>query len=66
MDSQILPNAVEYLLTPLSRLSSPDQFIPAAALAWLRETSTPWKRKEDKKETGKFPDSYDKIKTDHG
>lgn len=31
MDSQILPNAVEYWLTPLSRFSSPDQFIPAAA-----------------------------------
>ncbi|MEQ2196176.1 hypothetical protein XENOCAPTIV_025695, partial [Xenoophorus captivus] len=27
MDNQILPKAVEYLLTPLSRFSSPDQFI---------------------------------------
>lgn len=32
MDSQILPKAVEYLLTPLSRLSSPDQFIPVEVL----------------------------------
>lgn len=38
IDSQILPNAVEYLLTPLSRLSSPDQFIPAAAAAAAAET----------------------------
>ena len=49
MDSQILPNAVEYLLTPLSRLSSPDQFIPAAAPAWVTKTSAPFEREEDRK-----------------
>lgn len=49
MDSQILPNAVEYLLTPLNRLSSPDQFIPAAAaLAWLKDTSAPCKTEEQR------------------
>ena len=48
MDSQILPNAVEYLLTPLNRLSSPDQFIPAtAALAWANKTTAPFEREED-------------------
>lgn len=42
MDSQILPKAVEYLLTPLNRLSNPDQFIPAAAaLAWVKKPSAP-------------------------
>lgn len=46
MDSQILPKAVEYLLTPLKRLSSPDQFIPAAALAQVMKTSAPWKKKQ--------------------
>lgn len=44
MDSQILPNAVEYLLTPLNRLSSPDQFIPAAAL----DTSAPYEAEEER------------------
>lgn len=43
MDSQILPNAVEYLLTPLRRLSSPDQFMPAAALA---QQEQPGEKKE--------------------
>jgi len=43
IESQILPNAVEYLLTPLSRLSSPDQFIPAAA-AWVTDESSLWRK----------------------
>ncbi|TNN60115.1 hypothetical protein EYF80_029667 [Liparis tanakae] len=50
MDSQILPNAVEYLLTPLNRLSSPDQFIAAAALGLLgeRHTRSPFHRETTK------------------
>lgn len=50
IDSQILPNAVEYLLTPLKRLSSPDQFITvAAALAWAVKTNAPCKRWTEEK-----------------
>lgn len=50
MDSQILPNAVEYLLTPLNRLSSPDQFIPAAAVVSAIETSAPLREKTKEKQ----------------
>lgn len=46
MDSQILPNAVEYLLTPLRRLSSPDQFMPAAALAQENKNKSSLEKKE--------------------
>lgn len=48
MDSQILPKAVEYLLTPLRRLSSPDQFMPAAALAQEEETGAPFKKRNER------------------
>lgn len=52
MDSQILPNAVEYLLTPLRRLSSPDQFMAAAALAREEKEKPPAKKR--KKQTRVF------------
>lgn len=52
MDSQILPKAVEYLLTPLRRLSSPDQFIPAAAApARGRKAGLPCNVQEEGKES---------------
>lgn len=46
MDSQILPKAVEYLFTPLRRLSSPDQFMPAAALAQEEKPKATWGEKK--------------------
>lgn len=50
MDSHILPKAVEYLLTPLKRLSSPDQFMPAAALAQEEKPRAPLQRRRKTKE----------------
>lgn len=50
IDSQILPKAVEYLLTPLRRLSSPLQFIPAAALASGTEAASPCGAQAERKE----------------
>lgn len=51
MDNQILPKAVEYLFTPLTRLSSPDQFITAAVLVQEIDTSEPCTTEQREKNT---------------